>query len=112
MKWARKNSATGRPSAQASAETMPARRLQAALRPGQPAPTVAALEKLAHALRDEGMSQVALYRLYLAEHARSDLDEPRLEALAETLDLIWGGGWAKGRALFEQELSQARLNSG
>ena len=91
---------------------MPARRLQAALRPGQPAPTVAALEKLAHALRDEGMSQVALYRLYQAEHARSDLDEPRLEALAETLDLIWGGGWAKGRALFEQELSQARLNSG
>lgn len=91
---------------------MPARRLQAALRPGQPAPTVAALEKLAHALRDEGMSQVALYRLYQAEHARSDLDEPRLDALAETLDLIWGGGWAKGRALFEQELSQARLNSG
>ena len=91
---------------------MPARRLQAALRPGQPAPTVAALEKLAHALRDEGMSQVALYRLYQGEHACSDLDEPRLEALAETLDLIWGGGWAKGRALFEQELSQARLNSG
>ncbi|WP_304349425.1 hypothetical protein [Comamonas testosteroni] len=58
------------------------------------------------------MSQVALYRLYQAEHARSDLDEPRLDALAETLDLIWGGGWAKGRALFEQELSQARLNSG
>jgi hypothetical protein len=50
---------------------MPARRLQAALRPDQPAPTAAALEKLAHALRDEGMSQAALYRLFQAEHARS-----------------------------------------
>jgi len=27
------------------------------------------------------------------------------------MDLIWGGGWAKGHALFEQELSQARLDS-
>lgn len=111
MKWARKNSATGRPNAQASAEVIPARRLQAALRPDQPAPTAAALEKLAYALRDEGMSQVALYRLYQGEHARGDLDELRLEALAETMDLIWGGGWAKGHALFEQALSQARLDS-
>lgn len=57
------------------------------------------------------MSQAALYRLFQAEHARSDLDEPSLEALAETMDLIWGGGWAKGHALFKQELSQARLDS-
>ena len=111
MKWARKNSATGRPSAQANAEMIPSRRLQAALQPDQPAPTAAALKKLAHALRDEGMSQAELYRLFQAEHARSDLDEPRLEALAETMDLIWGGGWAKGHALFAQELSQARLDS-
>ena len=111
MRSARKNSATGRPSALASAEMIPARRLQTALRPDQPAPTAAALEKLAHALRDEGMSQAALYRLFQAEHARSDLDEPRLEALAGTMDLIWGGGWAKGHALFEQELSQERLDS-
>lgn len=90
---------------------IPSRRLQAALQPDQPAPTAAALKKLAHALRDEGMSQAELYRLFQAEHARSDLDEPRLEALAETMDLIWGGGWAKGHALFEQELSQARLDS-
>ena len=90
---------------------MPARRLQAALRPDQPPPSVATLVALAQALRDEGMTQPALYRLFQAEHARSDLDEPRLEALAETMDLIWGGGWAKGHALFEQELSQERLDS-
>ena len=89
---------------------IPSRRLQAALQPGQPAPTAAALEKLAHALRDEGMSQAALYRLFQAEHARSDLDELRLDALADTMDLIWGGGWAKGHALYTQELSQTRLD--
>ena len=111
MKSARKNSATGRPSALAGAEMMPARRLQAALRPDQPPPPAATLVALAQALRDEGMTQAALYRLFQAEHARSDLDEPRLEALAETMDLIWGGGWAKGHALFEQELSQERLDS-
>ena len=111
MRWARRNSATGRPSALAGAEMMPARRLQAALRPDQPPPTVATLVVLAQALRDEGMTQAALYRLYQAEHARSDLDDPHLEALAGTMDLIWGGGWAKGHALFEQELSQERLDS-
>ncbi|WP_240154280.1 hypothetical protein [Comamonas sp. Tr-654] len=87
---------------------MPARRLQAALRPDQPPPPLATL---AQALRDEGMTQAALYRLFQTEHARSDLDELRLEALAEAMDLIWGGGWAKGHALFGQELSQERLDS-
>ena len=69
MKWARKSLATGRPSAPASAEMTPAQRLQAALRPDQPAPTAAALEKLAHSLRDEGMSQAApiLIRSYKKE---------------------------------------------
>ncbi|WP_268989497.1 hypothetical protein [Comamonas testosteroni] len=39
---------------------MPARRLQAALRPDQPPPPVATLVALAQALRDEGMTQAAL----------------------------------------------------
>lgn len=43
---------------------MPARRLQAALRPDQPPPSVATLVALAQALRDEGMTQAALYRLF------------------------------------------------
>ena len=106
MKWARKNSGTGRPSAPASAEMTPAQRLQAALR-SEPTAVLA----LARALRDEGMAQTALYRLYQAEHARSDLTGLQLDALADALDLIWGGGWAKGQALFGQALSQERLDS-
>ena len=106
MKWARKSLATGRPSAP-SAEMTPAQQLQAALQTEHPAQAVAAL---ARTLRDEGMGQVALYSLYLAEHARSDLTEPQLDALADTMDLIWGGGWAKGHALYTQELSQTRLD--
>ncbi|MDR2298004.1 MAG: hypothetical protein LBE30_06650 [Comamonas sp.] len=83
----------------------PTQRLQAAL---QSEPAAAAA--LARALRDEGMAQTALYRLYQAEHVRSDLAEPQLDALADAMDLIWGGGWAKSHALFPQELSQERLN--
>ena len=86
----------------------PSHRLQAALQSQPPARAVAAL---AHALRDEGMTQVALYRLYLAAHVRSDLAEPQCDALADAMDLIWGGGWAKGHALFAQTLTQERLDS-
>ena len=85
----------------------PSHRLQAALQSQSPAQAVAAL---ARALRDEGMGQVALYRLYQAAHVRSDLAEPQFDALADAMDLIWGGGWAKGHALFAQTLTQERLN--
>lgn len=85
----------------------PSHRLQAALQSQPPAQAVAAL---ARALRDEGMGQVALYRLYQAAHVRSDLAEPQFDALADAMDLIWGGGWAKGHALFAQTLTQERLN--
>ena len=27
----------------------------------------------------------------------------------DNMDLIWGGGWAKGRALFETELTSAHI---
>ena len=86
----------------------PSHRLQAALQSQPPAQAVAAL---ARALRDEGMGQVALYRLYQAAHVRSDLAEPQFDALADAMDLIWGGGWAKGHALFAQTLTQERLDS-
>ena len=86
----------------------PAQRLQAALQSSSPAQAVAAL---ARTLRDEGLGQVALYRLYLAEHARRDLDPICLDALADAMDLIWGGDWAKSSALFAQELTQERLDA-
>ena len=86
----------------------PARRLRAALM--SPTPT-AAVAELARALVDEGMGQIALYRLYMA--ALDEVEEDRLhDALTDTMDLIWGGGWAKGRALFPEELSDERLRHG
>ena len=87
----------------------PSHRLQAALQ-SQSQPPAQAVAALARALRDEGMPQVALYRLYQAAHVRSDLAEPQFDALADAMDLIWGGGWAKGHALFAQTLTQERLN--
>ena len=89
----------------------PSHRLQAALQSqSQSQPPARAVAALARALRDEGMPQVALYRLYLAAHVRSDLAEPQRDALADAMDLIWGGGWAKGHALFAQTLTQERLD--
>ena len=85
----------------------PSQRLAAALQSDVPAQAVAAL---AHALRDEGMGQAALYRLYLQAHQMHSDSDMLYDALADTMDLIWGGGWAKGRALFAQVLSMARLD--
>ena len=84
----------------------PSQRLEAALQSGSPAQAVTAL---AHALRDEGMGQAALYRLYLQAHQTHNDNDMLYDALADTMDLIWGGGWAKGHALFDQALTQARL---
>ena len=88
----------------------PSQRLQAALQSDSPAQAVLALARM---LRDEGMPQVALYRLYLdalQRHNEKASDNDTLyDALGDTMDLIWGGGWAKGHALFDQALTQARL---
>ena len=85
-------------------------RLQAALGQANPAQTVLALAlALAHALKAEGMGQAAMYRVFQQQLELLDGNDTGCDALADTMDLIWGGGWAKGRALFEQELSAERL---
>ncbi|RGE42681.1 hypothetical protein DZC30_16335 [Comamonas testosteroni] len=81
-------------------------RLQAALGQVNQAQAVLAL---AHVLKAESMGQVAMYRVFQQQLELLDGDDPGCDALADTMDLIWGGGWAKGRALFEQELSTERL---
>ena len=81
-------------------------RLQAALGQANPAQAVLAL---AHALKAEGMGQAAMYRVFQQQLERLGGNDTGCDALADTMDLIWGGGWAKGRALFEQELSAERL---
>ena len=55
------------------------------------------------------MSQVAIYRLFTALFEKVDRVDPRYDALADTMDLIWSGSWTKGNGLFDQELSEERL---
>ena len=65
---------------------------------------------LARALRDEGMTQLAMYRLLAAEQKRLSSDDPRYDPVVDTMDLIWGGPWAKGGALFDAELADAQVD--
>ncbi len=71
-------------------------------------PMTAVLE-LAHTLRAEGMGQIAMFRLFSEQQQRLSGDDPRYDSIVDTMDLIWGGPWAKGRALFNEELSDERL---
>jgi hypothetical protein len=68
----------------------------------------AAVPELARALRDEVMPQRAMYRLFADQQERLPRDDPRYDAVVDTMDLIWGGLWAKGRALFDTELTDAK----
>lgn len=68
-----------------------------------------ALHALAKALQAEGMAQVALYHLFAEFQQETDGDDPRYDAIVDTMDLIWGGGWAKGRALYDTELTSADI---
>jgi hypothetical protein len=63
--------------------------------------------ELAIALKAEGMGQVAMYHLFAEFQPKIGGDDPRSDAILDNMDLIWGGGWAKGRALFDTELTSA-----
>src|SRR3954470_17421692 len=69
-----------------------------------------ALHELAKALKAEGMVQVAMYNLFAEFQRKIDSDDPRYDAILDNMDLIWGGAWAKGRALFESELTDADIS--
>ena len=68
-----------------------------------------AVRELARALRAEGTTQIAMYRLFSEQQQRLSGDDPRYDAIVDTMDLIWGGPWAKGWALFDDELTDGRL---
>ena len=68
-----------------------------------------ALHELARALKSEGMTQVAVYHLFAEFQQKIDGNDPRHDAISDNMDLIWGGSWAKGRALFEMELTDADI---
>ena len=70
-----------------------------------------ALYGLAVALRDEGMSQTDLYALFQKFQVQTSGEDPRYDAIADTMDVICGGPWARGRALFSTELEAADMKS-
>jgi hypothetical protein len=82
------------------------RRLLEALDSADPASAVPAL---AHALRAEGMGQVAMYRLFSEQQQRLSGEDPRYDPVVDTMDLIWSGVWARSGALFDEELTDDRL---
>lgn len=67
----------------------------------------AALHALAKSLKAEGVGQVAIYRLFAEYQIKTDGNDPRYDAIVDNMDLIWGGPWAKGGALFDKELKDA-----
>ncbi|VTS07654.1 hypothetical protein [Tuwongella immobilis] len=81
-------------------------RFEQALESANPA---VALDELATALQTAGMGQLAMYRLFAHFQQQIPADDPRYDAILDQMDLIWGGGWAKGRARFETELTSADL---
>jgi hypothetical protein len=62
-------------------------------------------------LKAEGIGQVEIFRLFSKCQQALDAGDPRYDAVVDTMDLIWGGAWAKGHPLFDQELSEERLKS-
>lgn len=81
-------------------------RFQLAL--ASPNPAIA-LYELAKTLKAEGIAQVAMYHLFVDFQQKLDGGDPCYDAVVDNMDLIWGGGWAKGRALFETELTNADI---
>jgi hypothetical protein len=65
------------------------------------------LNSLAKSLKAEGVDQVTIYRLFAEYQVKTDGNDPRYDAIVDNMDLIWGGPWAKGGALFDKELTDA-----
>ena len=72
-------------------------------------PAGTTLLTLAELLRDEGVDQITLYRLFTEYYVRTAADDPLYDALFDALTNIWGGPWAKGGNLFDKELTDQDL---
>jgi hypothetical protein len=57
------------------------------------------------------MDQISLYRLFEFYLVGTDGGDPKYDAIADTMEMIYGGPWAKGRDLFDQELTEADLGA-
>jgi hypothetical protein len=79
-------------------------RFEQALAETQP---YAALHSLAKSLKADGVGQVAIYRLFREYQLKTDGNDLPYDAIVDIMDLIWGGPWAKGGALFDKEMTEA-----
>ena len=84
------------------------KRLLAAARGADPDKKV---YNLACQLKDDGMPQEELYKLYVEvqQQLEQNDDDQAYDAVLDTLDCIWGGPWAAGRDLFDDQLTEERL---
>jgi len=64
-----------------------------------------ALLAMAVQLRDNGLGQPELYSLFSYFQQRLSPEDPRYDAVVDTMDLIESGPWAKGHGLFPSQLS-------
>ncbi len=69
-----------------------------------------AVYRLARALREEGMGQLDMYLLFSEFQQACDPGDPRYDSIVDTMDLIYGGPWAKGHGFFDQELKQEDID--
>jgi hypothetical protein len=69
-------------------------------------PTGISLIALAKSLRDEGASQLALYRLFVPYYVETAADDPLYDAIFVTLEAIWS---PRGHGLFATELTNEEV---
>lgn len=68
-----------------------------------------ALYAIAKSLRDVGLSQLDIYRIFADFRRQHEHDVPFGDAIADVLDCIWGGGWGKhAPELFDTPLTSER----
>ena len=67
------------------------------------------LMDFAERLRDSGMAQIELYNIFIRPFKTMYADDPRYDYLADTLELIYGGPWAKGHGLYNSQLNEDDL---
>ena len=70
---------------------------------------LAALEALAKSLKSEGMSQVAIYLLFEEYQMNAEGNDSLYDAIVDNMEIIWSGPWAKGRGLFDTELTSEQI---
>jgi hypothetical protein len=68
------------------------------------------VSEVATALRDEGVAQIDLYVIFSELQQRWDPSDDRYDSIVDTMDLIYGGPWAKGYDLYPNKLTEAEIN--